>query len=268
MIPNLSTRTPTANNASACVAAKAVAQASSCPAVQGAVYQLIALVPFSGLVLSAHRRVILQSKEYQKKHWRNGHKLQCMGYKLFRDRSIQPSRNPDAWSELMQWAEFHHSSIINATLACYIHKKDAVPDVTSKYLLQPVEKKFEMRGARTSTPRTTPRPPSCTRWSSTDAPRPYVAMGKREMGNSLYWPLGHWRIPPHGTLPPAPARVRHGRDPVLEALRYRQDPCKRATGVPQPARPARGEPDGRAEDEVLLWETRRPSYMLLQRLDP
>ncbi|KAM5531972.1 hypothetical protein V8D89_014372 [Ganoderma adspersum] len=111
-----------------------------------------------------------------------------MGYKLFRDRS----------SELIQWTEFHHSSIVNAALACYLHKKAAgVPDVTSKYLLQlslnyrdddpalPVERKFEMRGAHFNAK---DDPDTAALYKMVFDARPAaVAMGKMEMGDGLYW---------------------------------------------------------------------------------
>ena len=134
-----------------------------------------------------------------------------MGYKIFRDRSIQLSGNPNAWSELMQWAEFHHASIINAALTCYIHKKDAVPDVTGKYLLHlslnyrdddpslPVEKKFEMRGAHFASK---DAPETAALYKVVFAVRPTaVAMGKREMGDGHYWGTGAYllmvRFRPH-----------------------------------------------------------------------
>ncbi|KAI1786275.1 hypothetical protein LXA43DRAFT_1111239 [Ganoderma leucocontextum] len=136
------------------------------------------------------------SKDCQKKHWRAGHKAACTGYKLFRDRAAQLSGNPHAWSELMQWAGFHHTSIINATLACYIHNKDEVPDITSKYLLQlsldyrgggdpeslPVKKKFALRGAHFVSK---DDPQAAALYSVVFAARPRaVEMGKMEMGSS------------------------------------------------------------------------------------
>ncbi|TBU41820.1 hypothetical protein BD309DRAFT_867577 [Dichomitus squalens] len=143
------------------------------------------------------------SKECQKAHWRDGHKEACATYKLFRDRAIQLSGNPHAWSDLMQWAEYHHSSIINATLACYIHKKDFVPDVTNKYLLQlslnyindpslPVEKKFELRGAHFSSK---DEPLCAPLYKVVFAQRPAaVEIGKMEMGRKLYWGTGAYLL--------------------------------------------------------------------------
>ncbi|TBU55957.1 hypothetical protein BD310DRAFT_824815 [Dichomitus squalens] len=103
----------------------------------------------------------------------------------------------------MQWAEYHHSSIINATLACYIHKKDFVPDVTNKYLLQlslnyindpslPVEKKFELRGAHFSSK---DEPLCAPLYKVVFAQRPAaVEIGKMEMGRKLYWGTGAYLL--------------------------------------------------------------------------
>ena len=126
-----------------------------------------------------------------------------MDYKLSRDRSIQLSGNRNAWSELIQWTEFHHASLVNATLACYLHKKDVVPDITSKYLLQlslnyrddptlPVEKKFEMRGAHFSSKDDSET--AALYKMVFDARPAAVAMGRMEMGDDNYWGTGAYLL--------------------------------------------------------------------------
>lgn len=69
--------------------------------------------------------------------------------------AIALSGNPNAWNDFVAWSEHHHTSLVNAALACYLHMKHHVADVTSKHLLVvplqyldspllPAEKKFHM----------------------------------------------------------------------------------------------------------------------------
>ncbi|PIL30060.1 hypothetical protein GSI_07637 [Ganoderma sinense ZZ0214-1] len=149
------------------------------------------------------RRNTIQSKEYQKKHWRSGHKLLCNAQKVFRDGSVQRSGNPNAWSDLMEWSVFHHSTLVNAALACYIRKKHTVPDITSQYLLQlslnylndpslPVEKKFELAGTA-FTPRDGPFASSLYEHIFEER-LVAVELGKIEMGDDLYWGTGAYLL--------------------------------------------------------------------------
>ncbi|RDX52221.1 hypothetical protein OH76DRAFT_198188 [Lentinus brumalis] len=142
------------------------------------------------------------SKDCQKANWRAGHKLACQLYKTQRDRAIELSGSAKAWSDLAQWVEYHHASLINSTLACYLNKKDAIPDVTAKYLLHislnyrndpelPPQKQFEMRGAHFSHK----DDPGCAMlYNVVFAQRPAaVEMGKMEMGNR-YWGTGAYLL--------------------------------------------------------------------------
>ncbi|KAI0708229.1 hypothetical protein C8Q76DRAFT_859583 [Earliella scabrosa] len=75
------------------------------------------------------------SRACQKAHWHKGHKRVCNYHKLQRERATELSGNPRAWADLAHWIEFHHASLINATLACFLLKKAKIPDVTSTHLL-------------------------------------------------------------------------------------------------------------------------------------
>ena len=57
----------------------------------------------------------------------------------------------------MAWKSFHDTSLVNATLACFLPKKAQVPNATAEYALKtsllhhnnpslPVERRFEVRG--------------------------------------------------------------------------------------------------------------------------
>ncbi|TFY56616.1 hypothetical protein EVG20_g8860 [Dentipellis fragilis] len=142
------------------------------------------------------------SKECQKAHWRQGHKHACAFYTTFRDRAIELSGNPKAWSHLSTWVEYHHASLINATLACYLHKKAEVPDITAKYLLHitlnyrndpslPPQEQFEMRGAHFCSK---DDPEVGPLYSMVFNARPQaVRMGRMEMGDS-YWGTGAYLL--------------------------------------------------------------------------
>ncbi|KAI0747251.1 hypothetical protein C8Q80DRAFT_830259 [Daedaleopsis nitida] len=121
-----------------------------------------------------------------------------MRFKLFKSRAVELSGNPNAWSDLATWVEYHHSTLVNATVACYLHLKATIPDVAAKHLFRitlnyrnepdlPVEKKFEMRGAHL----TPVDDPECAMlFRPVNEARPAaVEMGKVEMGE-LYWGTG------------------------------------------------------------------------------
>ncbi|RPD60494.1 hypothetical protein L226DRAFT_612066 [Lentinus tigrinus ALCF2SS1-7] len=101
------------------------------------------------------------STECQKAAWNGGHKHGCKFYRTGRDRATELSGDPKAWANMMEWVRYHHSSLMNATLAECIRTTqqtgESFRDVSSSYFLQvsvayradpslPIEQKFELRG--------------------------------------------------------------------------------------------------------------------------
>ena len=78
---------------------------------------------------------------------------------MTRDAATRQSGDPKAWSYLAAWIAFHHTTLINATLACILLKRSVIPDVAATHFLQlsllyradrpdlPPERRFELRGA-------------------------------------------------------------------------------------------------------------------------
>lgn len=99
---------------------------------------------------------------------------------------------------LSNWVEYHHASLINAALACYLLKKPRVRDVTAKYLMHislmyrndptfPPQKQFQV-DAVSFAPYDTPGAEFT--YLPVLAARPAaVDMGRMEMGD-LYWGTG------------------------------------------------------------------------------
>ena len=69
------------------------------------------------------------------------------------------SGDPTAWRQLTTWITFHHATLINATLACFLQKKKAIPDIADTHILfiallyrhdptLPVERRFEVQDAQ------------------------------------------------------------------------------------------------------------------------
>ena len=106
--------------------------------------------------IGTHHDMPMQSKACQDEHWQREHKFACPYHAEFRDTAIALSGNPQAWSHLSHWAEFHNTSLMNAATALYLRKKARVSgDVTADYffhvLLQylndpnlPVERQFKL----------------------------------------------------------------------------------------------------------------------------
>ncbi|TFK84043.1 hypothetical protein K466DRAFT_527921 [Polyporus arcularius HHB13444] len=103
------------------------------------------------------------SPECQKAAWNNGHKHACKFYRTGRDRATELSGDPKAWANMMEWVRYHHSSLMNATIACAIKEQQAsrkgtsFRDISSSHFLQvsvayrkdpglPMEQRFELRG--------------------------------------------------------------------------------------------------------------------------
>ncbi|RPD60498.1 hypothetical protein L227DRAFT_611049 [Lentinus tigrinus ALCF2SS1-6] len=138
------------------------------------------------------------SKDCQRAHWRRGHKIVCGCDVGDCDRAILLSGDQNAWVHLTQWVEYHHASLINATTALYLRKKDKVPDVTAKYILHlslryqddatlPSQKRFELVDGMLASK---DHPVGALTYSEAFMMRPAaVQMGKLEMGE-LYWGTG------------------------------------------------------------------------------
>ncbi|KAM5531979.1 hypothetical protein V8D89_014379 [Ganoderma adspersum] len=176
----------------------------------------------------------MQGKECQKKHWREGHKQLCNAQKVFRDRSVQQSGNPNAWSDLMQWVKFHHPTIVNAALACYIRKKHTVPDVTSQYLLQlslnyrndpslPAEMQFVV-AATHFTPRDGPFASQVyeyifeQRFAATE-------LGRMEMGERLYWGTGAYLLMHADARPACRDPIEQLEQNIMEGRKMKKTCC-------------------------------------------
>ncbi|KZV60373.1 hypothetical protein PENSPDRAFT_594156 [Peniophora sp. CONT] len=60
------------------------------------------------------------SKECHQKDWKRRHKRSCKAWQDERDKAIESSGNPHAWTDFVLWLEFHHDSLANASLAYFI----------------------------------------------------------------------------------------------------------------------------------------------------
>lgn len=140
----------------------------------------------------------LQSKECQKAQWRDGHKQVCKMFSVHKERAASISGNPNAWSHLATFIEYHHATLVNCTLACYLRAMPEIPTVaTSHFLLisllyrnDPTRRpqdQFEVRGMHLED-RNDPAQPPTFKILMTDRAAA-VEMGKKEFGND-YWGTG------------------------------------------------------------------------------
>ncbi|KAI1786272.1 hypothetical protein LXA43DRAFT_1099416 [Ganoderma leucocontextum] len=79
---------------------------------------------------------LMVSKQRQKDHYTR-HRDHCIFLGTHsRDVAIALSvGNPNAWNDFVAWSEHRCTSLFNAALACCLHMKHHVDDVTSKHLL-------------------------------------------------------------------------------------------------------------------------------------
>ncbi len=144
---------------------------------------------------------------------------------LHHHRATELSGNPQAWPDFMGWATHHHTSLMNATISCFLHQGEPFPVATEKYFLLvsvayrndptlPRERQFEMRGAH---------------WSQKSDPSlsqvaPFVDMGRVnavEIG----------KIIDLGALPSGRQPGSGGRAPVRQALCHGRGAVESCTGM-------------------------------------
>ncbi len=145
------------------------------------------IVPFVLLTLHATE----QSRECQKEAWKRGHKELCKYFSTIRNMATDFSKNTNAWSDLTDWVKFHHTTLLNATLTCYLYAGKSFPAVADEYFLYvevdyrndsslPVEKCFKPQAIMLIS-RAHTRPPGAREIVAQQYPVG-VEMSKREYG--------------------------------------------------------------------------------------
>ena len=90
--------------------------------------------------------------------WKAGHRGACQWLAEQKAEVQAVTGDPREWGRFTRWLEFHHASLVNATIAYFLREKDKNPNVASDHLLhisflyrndpaRPPREQFEMRGA-------------------------------------------------------------------------------------------------------------------------
>ncbi|OJT05311.1 hypothetical protein TRAPUB_3869, partial [Trametes pubescens] len=137
-----------------------------------------------------------QSKECQKAHWRAGHKDACDFHHLVRERATALTGNPKAWSDLATFIEFHHTTLVNCTLANFLYMKPLHPRAAAEHIVHfslryrndpalPAHKKFEPRGVYIAHRDEAMLPGNDGGYAAVWRERDFaIKMGKRELGSA------------------------------------------------------------------------------------
>ena len=126
-----------------------------------------------------------------------------MFYDLHREIATRNSGDPNAWANLMTWVSFHNTSLLNATLACYLHLLPENPDVATTHILHvsllyiddpalPAERRFELRSTQLvhkDDPALAPAPGQTYADLVFPSRAAAASMGRMEMGDD-YWGTG------------------------------------------------------------------------------
>ncbi|KZV60371.1 hypothetical protein PENSPDRAFT_740341 [Peniophora sp. CONT] len=60
------------------------------------------------------------SRECQQRDWKAGHRRWCKRWQVMRDKAVQLSGNPHAWTDFARWLAIFHDSMANASLAYFM----------------------------------------------------------------------------------------------------------------------------------------------------